>query len=49
MLIIVSAGRIARTVSDFTFGTVIVLVHIALAERDRQLKLRRPARRHLVE
>ena len=26
-------GRVRRTVSDFTFGTVIVLVHVAIAAR----------------
>ena len=29
------ADRVVRAVSDVTFGTVIVLVHIALADRTR--------------
>ena len=27
-------GKVAQTVSDLTVGTVIVLVHVALADRD---------------
>ena len=27
-------GRVAQTVSDLTVGTVIVLVHVALADRE---------------
>lgn len=30
------ADRIARTVSDFTIGTVIVVAHVALASRGAQ-------------
>jgi len=34
------ADRVVKTVSDVTVGTVIVLVHVALADRRaRQLKL----------
>jgi hypothetical protein len=29
------ADRVAKAVSDVTVGTVIVLVHVALAERER--------------
>jgi hypothetical protein len=35
------ADRIAKTVSDLTVGTVIVLFHVALA--DRQARRRAPA------
>jgi hypothetical protein len=30
------ADRIVKTVSDLTVGTVIVLVHVALAEREAE-------------
>lgn len=32
------ADRVVKAVSDMTVGTVIVLVHVALAERKRQRK-----------
>ena len=41
------ADRVAKAVSDVTVGTVIVLVHVALAERERtRMELRRAAHRH---
>lgn len=30
------ADRMVKTISDVTVGTVIVLVHVALADRNRQ-------------
>lgn len=30
------ADRLVKAVSDVTFGTVIVLVHVALADRSRR-------------
>ena len=33
------ADRMVKAVSDVTVGTVIVLVHVALAERNRRLAL----------
>lgn len=30
------ADRVVKAVSDVTFGTVIVLVHVALADRSRR-------------
>ena len=30
------ADRVVKAVSDVTFGTVIVLVHVALADRNRR-------------
>ena len=38
------ADRIARTVADMTVGTVIVFVHVALADREAD-RSRRPPRR----
>ncbi len=39
------ADRVAKAVSDVTVGTVIVLVHVALAERERaRLQMRRDDR-----
>ena len=32
------ADRVVKAVSDVTFGTVIVLVHVALADRSRRVK-----------
>jgi hypothetical protein len=46
------AGRVAKAVSDLTVGTVIVLVHVALAERERQrfpIRAVRPRPKLLVE
>jgi len=34
------ANRITRTISDMTVGTVIVLVHVALADREHERKKR---------
>jgi hypothetical protein len=34
------ADRVVKAVSDVTFGTVIVLVHVALADRSRRPALR---------
>ncbi len=34
-MVIAFAERFARAVSDVTVGTVIVLVHVALADRER--------------
>jgi hypothetical protein len=31
------ADRVVKAVSDVTLGTVIVLVHVALADRERRL------------
>jgi len=41
------ADRMVKAVSDVTVGTVIVLVHVALADRNRRLALpvARPSRR----
>lgn len=33
------ADRMAKAVSDVTVGTVIVLVHVALADRSRKTRL----------
>ena len=33
------ANRVVKTVSDMTVGTVIVLVHVALAEREHERRL----------
>lgn len=33
------ADRVVKAVSDVTVGTVIVLVHVALADRDRNRRL----------
>lgn len=33
------ADRMVKAVSDVTVGTVIVLWHVALADRDRRLQL----------
>jgi hypothetical protein len=41
------ADRVAKVVSDVTVGTVIVLVHVALAERERaRIQTRRGDRDH---
>lgn len=32
------ADRMVKAVSDITVGTVIVLVHVALADRDKRAK-----------
>lgn len=32
------ADRMVKAVSDITVGTVIVLVHVALADRDKRTK-----------
>jgi hypothetical protein len=37
------ADRVVKAVSDVTFGTVIVLVHVALADRERRQQLLLPA------
>jgi hypothetical protein len=34
------ADRVVKAVSDVTFGTVIVLVHVALADRTRRAVVR---------
>ena len=34
------ADRVVKAVSDVTFGTVIVLVHVALADRARRIPVR---------
>ena len=34
--------RISKTISDVTLGTVIVLFHVALADRQRARELRQP-------
>lgn len=36
------ADRFVKTVSNVTVGTVIVLVHVALADRKPRLRLREP-------
>lgn len=36
------ADRMVKAVSNVTVGTVIVLVHVALADRDRVRKLKAP-------
>lgn len=43
------ADRVVKAVSDVTVGTVIVLVHIAMADRtnERRLKQRQLEARHL--
>jgi hypothetical protein len=38
------ADRVVRAVSDVTVGTVIVLVHVALADRTRRPTFPSPAR-----
>jgi pyrimidine deaminase RibD-like protein len=46
MPVIVSlADRVVKTVSDFTVGTVIVLINIVLAEREHHRKTEPAARR----
>ena len=40
------ADRMVKAVSDVTVGTVIVLLHVALADRNRRLQLP-PDRRNL--
>ena len=43
------ADRMVKVVSDVTVGTVIVLVHIALADRNRRpMPAIAPPRRHTV-
>jgi hypothetical protein len=37
------ADRVVKAVSDVTLGTVIVLVHVALADRSRRQLQLRPA------
>ena len=37
------ADRVVKAVSDVTLGTVIVLVHVALADRSRKQLALRPA------
>jgi len=34
------ADRVVKAVSDVTFGTVIVLVHVVMADRSRRALLR---------
>jgi len=34
------ADRVVKAVSDVTFGTVIVLVHVALADRSKRIPAR---------
>jgi len=43
------ASRVAKTLSDMTVGTVIVLVHVALADREhaRALQAKRESRDRL--
>jgi hypothetical protein len=38
------ADRVVKAVSDATVGTVIVLVHVALADRSRKAQSRVPRR-----
>jgi len=38
------ADRFVKAVSDVTVGTVIVLVHVALADRNRKLPAQQPKR-----
>ncbi len=33
-------GRLASTLADYTLGTMIVLVHVTLADRRERLRLR---------
>lgn len=35
------ANRVAKTLSDVTLGTVIVLVHVALADRQNPRRVKR--------
>ena len=38
------ADRVVKAVSDVTVGTVIVLLHVALADRRRQRQISAPRR-----
>jgi hypothetical protein len=38
------ADRVVKAVSNMTVGTVIVLVHVALADRERPSRSRLPSR-----
>jgi hypothetical protein len=40
------ANRITRTISDMTVGTVIVLVHVALADREHEKRMRKQRESH---
>jgi hypothetical protein len=41
------ADRVAKAVSDVTVGTVIVLIHVALAEREKtRVEMRRAVHGH---
>lgn len=42
------ADRVVKAVSDVTVGTVIVLVHVALAERDKRPQQVLPAPRRIA-
>ena len=42
------ADRVVKAVSNVTVGTVIVLVHVALAERNRKLMPVAPPNRRIV-
>ena len=42
------ADRMVKAVSNVTVGTVIVLVHVALAERNRRLQTVIPPDRRIV-
>jgi hypothetical protein len=42
------ADRVVKAVSDVTVGTVIVLVHVALAERDKRPQQILPAPRRIA-
>lgn len=39
-----AASRVLKTLSDVTVGTLIVLAHVALADRERSLRRRRAKR-----
>ena len=39
------ADRVVKAVSDVTFGTVIVLVHVVMADRSRRLPTRQVPQR----
>jgi hypothetical protein len=41
------ADRVIKTVVDLTIGTVIVLVHVTLAERDSQRRARPQTRQRM--
>jgi hypothetical protein len=41
------ANKLVKTVSDMTVGTVIVLVHVALAEREHERRLAKQRVRYL--